>query len=255
MMTIITDPRRISVSLCLSELQVNWSDVDYTAADALDKQAIDAIVNLGFAEAKIRVIARRKGHTGSLVALFHVYGPCDAELNELISAWSQNRIDWADSQADLYITKEVVGMRLSSKMLAVGFDRPNVRASLLPELIEQVTSLIDSPSFPSVESPEVELLEANYVGHRGPDEASEGVFYWDGIAHRLTNKNWQLVCVLWAHAEVELQDVGETVWGCDETPETTIRAQLNRLNKELGELNLPLAWRIEDRQIKPEFSL
>jgi hypothetical protein len=218
---------------------------------------MELLICAGYVDAKVEATVEMQGRLGSLRLIYHCHGPCYDLVDNDVREDASHVREWGDANGmiagRLTITKRPLAVRLSAKSIdKFKLDQPDERQRVIPLLVDKlVERLGDSDGFLH-DSPEIALVALEQTARTGPDSNSEGVFYWSGHGYRLAKRNWQILCAIWGHTEVNIADVGELVWQNEFTPEATIRKQINRLNQQLATMNIPLAWRIEARQIRPE---
>jgi len=84
----------------------------------------------------------------------------------------------------------------------------------------------------------------------GPDP-NKKIIYWDGEPYPLTPRNWEFLLVVWGRWNVPFAEIGEQVWGDDTTASNTIRQRVSKVNKQLGEHGLDLAFVSDGEKVSP----
>jgi hypothetical protein len=243
------DSATISLVDMLAGIGPQWSKLTKgDDGDASYRRAAEILIAAGFVDAKVELLVQMEKRLGTIRAVYHCHGPCYDLLDTEAREHAKHNREWADNDGNiagnLIITKRPIAVRLSADSInKYKLDRPHEKVKWLGLIAEKLAAATRD-GFRYCD-PEIIPLDIGSEAATGPDVNKPGVFYWHGLAHQLTKKNWQFLSAIWGHERTSLSDIAELVWNNGDMPEGTIRGQLNRLNAQIGDLKIPLAWRIE----------
>jgi hypothetical protein len=247
------NPATISLLLTLSGIKLSWTPLtEEDDADASYRRALEILVNAGFVDLKMELLVQVENQLGTIRATYQCRGPCLDMLDAEAHRHARQNANWlADAETfrgPLLITKRPLEVRLSAWSIdQFRLDRERDRLEAIPLIAAKLAEQTKDNRFLYCE-PEIAQLSISTTARSGPDP-DKPVLYWQGEAHKLTKKSWQLLCAIWPHDTIDIETVEDAVWPNKDASHATVRAQLHRLNDEMSELKLPLAWRIEAGQI------